>query len=42
MRSAEDAHGVGLLRDKPDLSSIYSLELLNEVLREKGLKEISQ
>jgi NitT/TauT family transport system substrate-binding protein len=40
LRSAEDAHRVGFLRGKPDLSRIYDLRLLNEVLREKGLAEI--
>lgn len=40
LRSAEDAHRTGLLRGKPDLSRIYDLSLLNEVLRGKGLAEI--
>ena len=29
-----------LLKEKPDLSRIYNLNLLNEVLKEKGLSEI--
>ena len=40
LKSAEDAHRAGLLREKPDLSRIYDLKLLNEVLRDKGLAEI--
>lgn len=40
LRSAEDAHRIGFVREKPDLSRIYDLKLLNEVLRDKGLTEI--
>jgi NitT/TauT family transport system substrate-binding protein len=40
LRSAEDAHRIGFLKEKPDLSHIYDLKLLNEVLREKGIAEI--
>jgi len=40
LRSAEDAYRIGFLREKADLSHIYDLKLLNEVLREKGLAEI--
>lgn len=40
LKSAEDAHRIGFLREKPDLSRIYDLRLLNEVLRDKGLAEI--
>jgi NitT/TauT family transport system substrate-binding protein len=40
LRSAEDAHRIGFLKEKPDLSQIYDLKFLNEVLREKGLAEI--
>jgi NitT/TauT family transport system substrate-binding protein len=40
LKSAEDAHRVGFLKAKPDLSRIYDLKLLNEVLREKGLAEV--
>ncbi|MDD5339706.1 MAG: ABC transporter substrate-binding protein [Candidatus ainarchaeum sp.] len=40
-KSADDAYALGFLgAEKPDLSGIYSLSLLNEVLREKGLEEI--
>ncbi len=37
LKSAEDAHRIGFLREKPDLSRIYDLRLLNEVLRERNL-----
>ncbi len=40
LKSAEDAHRIGFLKEPPDLSRIYDLKLLNEVLREKGLAEI--
>jgi NitT/TauT family transport system substrate-binding protein len=40
LKSAQDAYRIGFLKEKPDLSHIYDLKLLNEVLREKGLVEI--
>jgi NitT/TauT family transport system substrate-binding protein len=40
LKSAEDAHRIGFIREKPDLSRIYDLSHLNGVLRDKGLKEI--
>jgi NitT/TauT family transport system substrate-binding protein len=40
LKSAEDAHHIGFLRERPDLSRIYDLKILNDVLREKGLKEL--
>ena len=40
LKCAEDAHRVGFLKESPDLSRIYDLKLLNEVLREKGLAEV--
>ena len=40
LKSAADAHRVGFLREKPDLSRIYDLRLLDEVLREKNLPEV--
>jgi len=40
IKSAEDAYRIGFLREKPDLSHIYDLKLLNETLRDKGLTEI--
>lgn len=39
-KSAEDAHRIGFIREKPDLSRIYDLRLLNEVLRAMKLPEI--
>jgi len=40
VKSAEDAYRIGFLKNKPDLSRIYDLKLLNEVLRERGLPEV--
>ena len=40
MKSAEDAYNIGFLKNRPDLSRIYDLRLLNEVLRQKGLPEV--
>jgi NitT/TauT family transport system substrate-binding protein len=40
LKSAEDAHKIGFLKAKPDLSRIYDLKLLNEVLKEKGRPEL--
>ena len=40
VKSAEDAYSIGFLKKKPDLSRIYELKLLNEVLRERGLPEV--
>lgn len=40
LKSAEDAYRIGFLKEHLDLSRIYDLSLLNEVLREKGLAEI--
>lgn len=40
LKSADDAHRIGFLREKPDLSRIYDLSLLNEVLREQGKPEV--
>jgi NitT/TauT family transport system substrate-binding protein len=36
-RCARDAHAAGFLEKDPDLARIYALELLNEVLAERGL-----
>ena len=36
-KSAESAHQVGFFKKRPALDGIYSLELLNEVLKEKNL-----
>jgi NitT/TauT family transport system substrate-binding protein len=40
LKSADDAHRIGFLREKPDLSRIYDLSLLNEILREQGKPEV--
>lgn len=41
-KSADDAFEIGFLgKQKPDLSEIYDLRLLNEVLEKKGLQQIS-
>lgn len=40
LKSAEDAYSIGFLKDKPDLSRIYDLKLLNDVLRERGMTEV--
>jgi NitT/TauT family transport system substrate-binding protein len=39
-KSAEDAYNIGFLQEEPNLDNIYDLELLNEVLNEKGLQHI--
>ena len=40
-KSANDAFDIGFLGDtRPDISDIYDLKLLNEVLEEKGLEQI--
>jgi NitT/TauT family transport system substrate-binding protein len=39
-KSAETAHSVGFLRTAPRLDGIYSLKLLNAVLREQNLPEV--
>jgi NitT/TauT family transport system substrate-binding protein len=36
-KSAEGAFVAGFLKEKPDLTNIYDLTILNEVLKEKGL-----
>jgi NitT/TauT family transport system substrate-binding protein len=40
IKSAADAHRIGFLKEPPDLSRIYRLDLLNAVLREKKLPEV--
>ncbi len=39
-KSAVDAYSIGYLEEEPDLSEIYDLTLLNEVLEQKGLERI--
>jgi NitT/TauT family transport system substrate-binding protein len=38
--SADRAYQAGLLKQKPELSNLYSLDLLNEVLRAKKLPTV--
>lgn len=40
LKSAEAAHRIGFLKVKPDLSRLYDLRLLNEVLREQGRAQV--
>ncbi len=40
LKSAEDAHRIGFIKEKPDLSRIYEIGALNDALREKGLSEV--
>ena len=40
LKSAADAHRIGFLKEKPELSRLYDLRLLNTVLREKALPEV--
>jgi len=40
LKSAEDAGRIGFLKEKADLSRIYELKPLNEVLKDKGLPEV--
>jgi NitT/TauT family transport system substrate-binding protein len=37
-KSAENAHRIGFLKDKPDLSRLYDLKLLNAVLAGKNME----
>ena len=39
-KSADAAYTAGFLKEKPDLSGIYDLKLLNEVLKEKELSAV--
>ncbi len=41
IQEADNANTVGFLDSKPDLSGIYDLTLLNQVLDQKGLAEVS-
>ena len=42
-KAANDAFDIGFLgKTRPNLSEIYDLTILNEVLRENGVKEITQ
>lgn len=39
-KAAEFAHKIRFLKAAPQLDRLYALELLNEVLRERGLPEV--
>lgn len=41
-KSADAAHQIGFLRKPPDLHGIYSLKLLNEVLKENHLPPVAE
>ncbi len=40
-KDANDAYNLGFLPENPDLSGIYDLTILDQVLQEKGLSPIS-
>jgi NitT/TauT family transport system substrate-binding protein len=41
-KSANDAFDIGFLgKTRPDLSEIYDVKILNEMLNKRGLQEIS-
>jgi len=40
-KAAKDAYSVGFFKTKPDISNIYDLTLLNQVLSERGLPQIT-
>jgi len=43
IRSANDAFDIGFLgKTRPDLSGIYDLKPLNEVLKDKGLQIVNE
>ena len=43
IRSANDAFDIGFLgKTRPDLSGIYDLKLLNEVLKDKWLQIVNE
>ncbi|PWU20243.1 MAG: aliphatic sulfonate ABC transporter substrate-binding protein [Verrucomicrobia bacterium] len=41
VKSAEDAHRIGFIKSEPNLSRIYDLKVLNEVLSGKGLPAVN-
>jgi NitT/TauT family transport system substrate-binding protein len=41
-KSAQDAHSIGFIRAEPMLQGLYSLKLLNDVLKEKGLPIVEE
>ena len=40
LQSAQDAHEIGFIKDAPNLSRIYNLKWLNEVLRDRNQPEV--
>ena len=40
LKSAKDAHEIGFIKEEPNLSRIYSLKWLNEVLRARNQPEV--
>ena len=42
VKSADAAYKLGFLEDEPKLDGIYALDLLNEVLQEKGLDAVTE
>lgn len=40
-KAADDAYQIGFFNSKPDLSNIYDLTILNQVLAERGLPQIN-
>jgi NitT/TauT family transport system substrate-binding protein len=40
-KDADDAYALGFLPQKPDISGIYDLTILDQVLQERGLPTIS-
>jgi hypothetical protein len=40
-KSAEASHRIGFLRAAPRLEGLYSLSLLNDVLKEKNLSPVA-
>jgi NitT/TauT family transport system substrate-binding protein len=40
VKSAQSAFEAGFLEEEPDLAGIYALDLLNEVLSERGLEQV--
>ena len=41
-KSAQQTHSIGFLRTEPSLQGLYSLKLLNDVLREKNLPPVEE
>jgi NitT/TauT family transport system substrate-binding protein len=42
VKSAKSTHDIGFLRNEPRLGGLYSLSLLNEVLKEKSLPPVTE